>query len=142
MNEFYESQSGSGIASYGGVRYQKGHGFLGRFFKGTMMPLFKKALPYLGGLALESAGDIAQSVREGESFKQASKNTMKRKGLTLADKGLQELRKMAGEGKRRRRRKTRKANSKSLKVKTRKRKTTTKKKGRRRLIKNTFLVMQ
>jgi len=99
MDDYYDRQAGNGIATYAGVRFQKGHGFLGRFFKGMLFPLIKKALPHVANLALSSANDIASEVRAGKKFKNATKQTLKRKAIDLAQEGLTKLK---GSGKRRR----------------------------------------
>ena len=97
MENFYEEQAGSGIAYYSGNQFQKGSGFLGRFFKGTIFPLIKRALPYITGVALDSAGDIAKRVREGESLKSAARTTLKRTAGAIAEDSARSFkRKMTG----------------------------------------------
>jgi len=98
MDDYYEQQAGNGIATYAGLRFQKGHGFLGRFFKGMIFPLIRKALPHVANLALTSANEIANEVKSGKNFKSAAKQTLKRKAIDLAQEGLTKLK---GTGKRR-----------------------------------------
>lgn len=105
MDDYYEQQAGTGIATYAGLRFQKGHGFLGRFFKGILFPLVKKALPHLASAAITSAGDIAADMKTGRNFKSAAKKSLKRNVINLAEKGLTEL-KGSGRKKKKRRKKT------------------------------------
>lgn len=58
LNEYYSQQAGTGIAFYPGVRYQKGHGFFGRFFKGNLLPLLQS----LGHKLLSTGVDVADDV--------------------------------------------------------------------------------
>ena len=91
MDDYYENQAGTGIATYAGLRFQKGHGFMGRFFKGIVFPLIKKAFPHIATMALASANDIAKDVKEGKNFKSAARSSVKRNAIDLAEKGLKEL---------------------------------------------------
>ena len=95
MDDYYERQAGTGIATYAGMQYQKGHGFMGRFFKGIVFPLIKKALPHLAGMALSSSNDIASDLKSGKSLKSAAKTSLKRRAIDVAEKGLEKLK---GEG--------------------------------------------
>jgi hypothetical protein len=58
LNEYYTQQAGSGVAFYPGFRYQKGHGFFGRFFKGNLLPLLQS----LGHKLLSTGVDVADDV--------------------------------------------------------------------------------
>ena len=58
LNEYYAQQAGTGIAIYPGVRYQRGHGFFGRFFKGTLLPLLQS----LGHKLLSTGVDVADDI--------------------------------------------------------------------------------
>ena len=98
MNEFYLNQAGSGISPYEGVRFQRDHGFFSTFIKGRLLPILKSVLPYLGKTALDAGLNIAQGVKEGQSFKEASKSTLKRKAFDIAEDGLDQLRKQTGLG--------------------------------------------
>jgi len=95
MDKYYENQAGTGIAIYKGSQIQKGHGFLGRFFKGTLLPLLKIALPHVTSSAISSAGEIANEMRQGKNFKSAAKSSLKRHAIDLAEQGLNTLK---GEG--------------------------------------------
>ena len=101
MDNYYDNQAGTGIATYAGLRFQKGHGFLGRFFKGILFPLIKKALPHVAGAAISSAGEIAGEIKQGKNFKSAARNSLKRHAVELAEQGLNTLK---GSGKRRKKR--------------------------------------
>lgn len=58
LNEYYQQQAGTGIAVYPGVRYQRGRGFFGRFFKGSLLPLLQS----LGHKMLSTGIDVADDV--------------------------------------------------------------------------------
>lgn len=58
LNDYYSQQAGTGIAFYPGVRYQRGHGFFGRFFKGSLLPLLQS----LGHKLLSTGVDVADDV--------------------------------------------------------------------------------
>lgn len=73
---------------------------MGRFFKGTIFPLIKRALPYITGVALDSAGDLAKRVREGENFKSAAKTTLKRAAGNMAEDGARKFKKKMTGGRR------------------------------------------
>lgn len=58
LEEYYKRQAGTGISVYPGVRYQRGHGFFGRFTKGTLLPL----LSSLGHKFLSTGVDVASDI--------------------------------------------------------------------------------
>jgi hypothetical protein len=58
FNAYYTQQAGTGIAFYPGIRYQRGHGFFGRFFKGSLLPLLQS----LGHKLLSTGVDVADDV--------------------------------------------------------------------------------
>jgi hypothetical protein len=58
LNAYYSQQAGTGIAFYPGVRYQRVHGFFGRFFKGSLLPLLQS----LGHKLLSTGVDVADDV--------------------------------------------------------------------------------
>lgn len=98
MNEYYTNQAGSGIATFTGQRYQKGHGMLGRFFTGSVMPLLKKVLPFLGKQALSVGADFANEWNKGGNFKKAASKSLKRGGLSMAEQALSKFKDLAQEG--------------------------------------------
>ena len=104
MNDYYVNQAGTGIAPFEGVRFQRGHGFFSNFIKGRLLPILKSVLPYLGRNALDAGVNIAQNLKDGNSFKEATKKTLKKKAYDMAEDGLVTLKKQSGLGIRRRRR--------------------------------------
>lgn len=98
MNEYYTNQAGSGIATFTGQRYQKGHGMLGRFFSGSVMPLLKKVLPFLGKQALSVGADFANEFNKGGNFKNAASKSLKRGGIAMAEQALSKFKDLAQEG--------------------------------------------
>lgn len=58
LTAYYTQQAGSGISFYPGVRYQRGHGFFGRFFKGSLLPLLQS----LGHKMLSTGVEVADDV--------------------------------------------------------------------------------
>ena len=56
--EYYQQQAGTGIAAYGGVRYQRGHGFFGRLLSKAVYPLLR----FFGKQAVGTAANIASDV--------------------------------------------------------------------------------
>ena len=62
---YYLNQAGSGLATYTGIRYQKGNGFFGRLISGFALPLLK----YFGRQGLEAAGNVVTQIRENPEAK-------------------------------------------------------------------------
>lgn len=58
LTDYYTQQAGSGISFYPGIRYQRGHGFFGRFFKGSLLPLLQS----LGHKMLSTGVEVADDV--------------------------------------------------------------------------------
>lgn len=58
LDSYYSQQAGSGVSIYHGVRYQRGHGFFGRFFKGSLLPLLQS----VGHKLLSTGVDVADDV--------------------------------------------------------------------------------
>ena len=102
MDEYYIQQSGSGMASYSGVRYQRGFGFMGRLWRGAFLPIIQKVLPYLGKTALNTGIDIVNDLSSGENFKESVKRRVKETGENIEQKAMAKVRQMTGTGKRRR----------------------------------------
>lgn len=105
MDDYYMQQSGSGMAAYSGVRYQRGFGFMGRLWRGAFLPIIQKVLPYLGKTALNTGIDIVNDLSSGENFKESVKRRVKETGENIEQKAMAKIRQMTGSGKRRRRRK-------------------------------------
>lgn len=98
FKEYYANQAGSGIATYSGFRYQKGHGFFGRMIKGSILPLIKKVLPFLKDQLLDTGVNFSSNLMESGSFKDAAKKTAKKKLGQLAKEGLSKVEKYAQDG--------------------------------------------
>lgn len=88
FDEFYVNQAGNGFPVYGGARYQKGNSFLGRFVKGSIWPLLKKVMPYLGGKAVATGSSILDDMKQGKSFKTAAKRRLADTAVDIADDAL------------------------------------------------------
>lgn len=58
LDAYYTQQAGTGIAFYPGIRYQRGHGFFGRFFRGSLLPLLQS----LGHRLLSTGVAVADDV--------------------------------------------------------------------------------
>lgn len=105
MESYYYNQAGSGIGGFSGLRYQKGNGFFGRLISGTVLPLLKKVLPFLGKTAMETGVNIAKDVSEGKRFKESFKERAKASGKKISDAALLKAEQMmSGSGIRKRKR--------------------------------------
>lgn len=98
FNEYYLNQAGSGIATYSGYRYQKGHGFFGRMIKGSILPLIKKVLPYLKDQVIDTGREFGRNILTSDNFKQAATRTAKRKLGDIATDALERVKSMTQEG--------------------------------------------
>ena len=58
LEDYYTRQAGTGIVFYNGIRNQRGQGFFGQFFKGTLLPLLKS----VGHRLLSTGVDVADDV--------------------------------------------------------------------------------
>lgn len=96
MNSYYTNQAGSGLGGFAGHRYQRGDGFFGRLISGTVLPLIRKALPFLGKTALNTGVDIVRDLSEGQKFKQSFKRRMKEGGEQLTDKAIGKVKLLTG----------------------------------------------
>lgn len=122
-------QSGSGIGGFTGIRYQKGDGFFGRLISGTVLPIIKKMLPFLGKTALNTGMDILHDVSQGEKIGDSVKKRVRNTAGYLGEKAMAKVREFTGSGSRRRRRKKRTtAVRKCKKTKLRKQRVVSKKK--------------
>lgn len=135
MNNYYMQQSGSGIGGFAGIRYQKGHGFFGRLVSGTILPILKKMLPFLGKTALSTGMDVVRDVSQGEKIGSSVKRRLRETAESLSDKAMAKVREMTGSGAKRRRRRKRVTANRVIKQKTKrtttKRKRASKRKGKR-----------
>lgn len=101
-------QAGSGIGGFSGNRYQKGDGFFGRFVSGSILPLIKKVLPYLGRQALATGSDVLNDVAEGQKLGESIKKRLRETGDKINTTAMAKVREMTGSGRKRRKRRTRK----------------------------------
>lgn len=135
--EYYAHQAGTGLAAYGGIRFQKGHGFFGRIIKGAV-PLIRQLLPYLGKKALDTGVSIVSDVYNRKNPKEAIKANLKKTAGNIADDALVRVRtKFRGEGIKRRT--TRKRKSRAPKKTTTQRKTTPIRRSRTKRIVTPYL---
>jgi hypothetical protein len=84
LDAYYAQQAGTGIAFYPGVRYQRGHGFFGRFFKGNLLPLLQS----LGHKLLSTGVDVADDVINNDVDPMTS---LKRRGRAVAKDSANEF---------------------------------------------------
>lgn len=119
MEDYYTSQAGSGYPSiYAGARYQKGNGRFGEYLKGTIYPLLKSALPYLGEKIYETGKNVFNDVKDGKDLGSSVVSRLAGTAFDMGQDGISTLRKMTGYGRKRRRTKSR---SKSAAPKRRRR---------------------
>ena len=87
---YYNSQVGSGLAAFQGVRYQRGHGFFGRIL-GGIGNFIKLLAPSLLKSSLPSAIGLAQDVMEGKNVGHSAKSRLIEAGKTAANTTLDHL---------------------------------------------------
>lgn len=104
MDSYYVTQAGSGLGGFAGHRYQKGDGFFGRLIAGTVLPMIKKALPFLGKAALNTGVDIVRDVAEGQKFKESFKRRVRKAGDHISDSAIMKVKEITGGGRGRKRR--------------------------------------
>lgn len=104
MDDYYVQQAGNGMGGFSGLRYQKGDGFFGRLISGSILPMIKKVLPYLGKTALGAAGEVWNDVSQGEKFKESLKNRLRSTAGKVGFDAMGKLREFTGSGRRRKRR--------------------------------------
>ena len=105
LDSYYNQQAGTGIAFYPGIRYQRGQGFFGRFFKGSLLPLLQS----LGHKLLATGVDVADDVVNNNLDPMASlkiRGTVAAKEtandlISTAKKRLSEMKQTGGSKKRR-----------------------------------------
>jgi len=85
---YYVQQAGTGISGFSGVKYQRGHGFFGRIFSNTILPMLK----YLGKKALNTGVNIGGDLLQGENFKTSAKRRLKSTGFDLAEDAIDKIR--------------------------------------------------
>lgn len=102
MDDYYLNQAGSGMGSFSGVRYQRGDGFFGRFISGTVLPIIKKVLPFLGKTALESGVGVMNDWSKGEELGKSLKRHFSEGANKVADAAEEKVKQLTGSGKRKR----------------------------------------
>ena len=134
--QYYVNQAGSGIAGFGGVRYQRGSGIWGNIAnwgRRALTPILK----FLAPRVLKTGVNIAQDVidnPEERPFKSILKRRLIEGGKTIASEGwdaTKDWRTQRGFGRRKRRRRIQKKSIKRTKKRTSKRKIKRVKKQRR-----------
>jgi hypothetical protein len=135
-NNYYLNQVGSGLPGFQGVRYQRGGGFFGRLFSGTIFPFLKQLLPELGKRALPSVAGLGQDILSGENVKESALKRLKTMGHDIADETIDQVktRLQRGSGKRRKK----KTYKKKVTLKRKKRIVKRKTKSRKRKISAKF----
>lgn len=68
LNSYYQQQANTGVALYPSSHYQRGRGFFGRFFKGSLLPLLQS----LGHKILSTGVDVADDVVNNDMDPMAS----------------------------------------------------------------------
>jgi len=117
MEDYYVRQAGSGIAGYGGVRYQKGNGFFGRLISGGLLPIIKSFLPYFGKKVLTAGTNIAEDMLDGKNFKSSVKSNLNNTARTMAKDAIKKTREAVQLGDGMRKRKAKKSlKSKAIKA--------------------------
>lgn len=95
---YYVNQAGTGLVGFQGVRYQRGNGIFGRFFRGVLPTLLR----YLGKQAVGAGAEIATDVLNGEKFSAAAGKRLKERGKNLIKaaikRGHEEIETQAGSG--------------------------------------------
>lgn len=94
-NDNFFLQEGHGLVTYGGMRYQKGHGFFGRLMSG-LGPLLR----YLGTKGLTTAASVASEVAENPAdFKSISKRKLAETTATMFEDGAKRTKRFVQDGK-------------------------------------------
>ncbi len=90
-NNYYLNQVGSGLPGFHGVRYQRGGGFFGRLFSGTIFPFLKQLLLEIGKRALPSVAGLGQDILAGDNVKESALKRFKKMGHDIADETLEQV---------------------------------------------------
>ena len=128
MDDYYKNQAGSGIGGFAGQRYQKGDGFFGRLISGSVLPIIRKVLPFLGKTALNTGVNILSDVANGEQIKSSAKRRLRESGEAIGNKAMAKVKEITGTGRKKRQKsrrtakKTKKSGRKPDKRKKRSRK--------------------
>jgi hypothetical protein len=96
FDKYYETQAGTGISGFSGVRYQKGNGFFGRFISGAVLPILK----YFGKKVLHTGANVATDMLDGGDFKKVLKKNLGTSARSIAADAMEKMKAMTGGGKR------------------------------------------
>ena len=93
--EYYQQQAGTGIAAYGGVRYQRGHGFFGRLLSKAVYPLLR----FFGKQAVGTAANIASDVILNKiNIKDSANKRLAETGENIVREGVEKAKTLVQEG--------------------------------------------
>ena len=95
--KYYSNQIGGGLASFHGVRYQRGHGFFGRIFSG-IGNILRDILPSVAKKALPSAIGFAQDIIEGQNVGKSAKQRLLDAGKSMAGETLDQFKQKLQKG--------------------------------------------
>ena len=112
--EIYNSQVGSGIPAFQGVRIQRGHGFFGNLFSG-IGNLIKNWAPGVLKSILPSGVGLAQDIISGENVKQSTLNRLKEAGKAAGQHTIDRVASHFQHGKGRKRKRKTKSNKRKRK---------------------------
>ncbi|RWS04209.1 uncharacterized protein B4U79_11400 [Dinothrombium tinctorium] len=87
MDEFYIDQAGNGYPFFAGIRYQRGHGWFGRLFKGGVLPLLR----YVGKKALKTGSNVVRDVLQGDDLGSSAKKHLKTAVHEAADDAFEKI---------------------------------------------------
>ncbi|RWR98440.1 hypothetical protein B4U79_14489, partial [Dinothrombium tinctorium] len=87
MDEFYIDQAGNGYPFFAGLRYQRGHGWFGRLFKGGVLPLIR----YVGKKALKTGSNVVKDVLQGDDLATSTKKHIKTAIHEAADDAIDKI---------------------------------------------------
>ena len=102
-DDYYKNQAGNGMTFYRGQRYQRGRGWFGRLYSGTVLPLLR----YLGKKALSTGVDVVKDVVGGQNFKSSVKKRTRKAAVDAVNDGFDKL--QSGKGIKRKKGRVKKA---------------------------------
>jgi hypothetical protein len=98
---YYHDQVGSGLNVFRGSRYQRGHGGIGKFFRGLLrfaMPLFKSGAKAVGQEALRAGTNILSDMSSAKPVKEVFKDRLREAGHALHARAAAGVNRMSGGG--------------------------------------------
>ena len=104
---YYLSQTGSGLPYFSGAAYQKGYGLGGIFssIAKTVLPLIKSGAKAIGKQVLRSGVGFASDVLKGKNVKQAAIDRAKSGGSNLLESALKKRKRPTGKVQKKKRKK-------------------------------------